>query len=205
MRKATKNDRKQVTEIISETLQGNPGICWMLRKNGNLKKHIKNLADFTFFQSLAKEGIYISNNEKGVAICYKFNDKRSSLKAKLFRYRYAIKSLQLNLIKQILKLESYKIKQRPSDGEYLYFWFFCVLKDGGQAGFELKNAIYELSINQNIPVYAETSLLRTKIIYERFGFETYKTWENKNMGLKYWFIKLTPEEAKKHFVLSKPI
>ena len=39
----------------------------------------------------------------------------------------------------------------------------------------------------------EDSKMRNKIIYERFGFETYHYYENKKEELQYWFMKWQPE------------
>jgi len=44
------------------------------------------------------------------------------------------------------------------------------LKDSKKGGFELKNAIYIQAIEENIPIFAETSLERTKLIYPKLKF-----------------------------------
>ena len=75
MKLATKADKKLVVEIITQTFENNPGVNWLLRKEGNKQKKIKRLAEFTFKKAHLRNGVYISSNRKGVAICYKFNQK----------------------------------------------------------------------------------------------------------------------------------
>ncbi len=60
-------------------MQENPGICWMFKKWGNIKKHIKNLADYAFIKSFVRDGVFISSDEKGVALCFRYDKKKNFL------------------------------------------------------------------------------------------------------------------------------
>ncbi len=193
MRKATKADKEKVIDIICKTFDKAPGINWMLRKSRNRQKQIKTLADYAFIKAYLREGAFISSNEKGVALCYKFNYKVFSIKELLYEIRFTLLSVIIKYIPKIFKLEGYKKSRRLKSGEYLYFWFFGVLNNGDDAGFELKNAIFKKAFEENLPIYAETSMKRNKIIYERYGFETFHYWTDESVNLQYWFMKWEPK------------
>lgn len=193
MRKATKIDKDKVVDILSRTFDNNPGVNWMLRKGGNHNTKIRSLVNYAFIKALLREGVYISSNEKGIALCYRHNYKVFSITEILLQIKFALISISIKNIVKVLKRESYRKSKRPKSGDYLYFWFLGVLPDGNEAAFELKNAIFKHAIQYNIPIYLETAVARNQHVYERFGFKTYHYWEDKKENIEFWFMKWEPE------------
>lgn len=189
MRKANLNDKEKAARIIAETFEANPGINWLLYKNCNRKKTIKRLADYAFIKSYLRDGAFISSNEKGVALCYKYNAKLFSLKETYYLLRFALSSIPIIRILKVLKREAYRKKKRPSTGNYYYFWFLGVNKSGSGAAFELNNEIKKLAQESGLPIYLETTVEKNKIVYERMGYELFHLWENKPEDIKFWFLK----------------
>lgn len=187
MRLAGLSDRRLVIDIIARTMCENRGINWMLRSTDI--RHLKNLAQYAFYKAYYKNGAYISSNNKGLALCFKFNSPISSIIPYIQGIIFILKSVKFSTLPKIFKLETFKKNQRPANGEYMYFWFFSVVKGGDNAGFELKNGIFNMARKEQLPIYAETSKLRNKIVYERFGFKTYHYYEDKINDLQYWFMK----------------
>jgi hypothetical protein len=73
MRKARFAEKDKVIDIISSTFETNPGVNWIINKRGNHKKKIHRLASYAFLKSFLREGAFISSNENGIALCYRFN------------------------------------------------------------------------------------------------------------------------------------
>jgi hypothetical protein len=192
MRKATKYDKGKVVNILTRTFDAIPGVNWMLKKSGNHERKIRRLANYAVTKALLRDGVYISSNEKGVALCFKYNLRVVSFTKVFYQIKFVLLSVKLNRILRMMKLELYKERSRPRDGEYLYFWFFGVLKDGNDAAFELKNAIFRKSFQDNLPIYLETSLERNQYVYEKYGFKTYHYWEDKEENIQFWFMKREP-------------
>ena len=71
------------------------------------------------------------------------------------------------------------------------FWFFGVNKEGQGKGAakELWDYIIKMAENDDLPIYLETSVAKNKIVYERFGFEVYHTWDNRDENITIWFMK----------------
>jgi len=194
MRKASLAEKDKVIDIISSTFDTNQGINWLIKKRGRHKKKIYRLASYAFYKSYLREGAFISSNEKGVALCYKFNYQVFSIREVIYLLWFALFSINPSRILKVLKRESYRRSKRPESGDYLYFWFLGVIPDGRGAVYELRDAIFELATELNLPIYLETAMERTKVAYERYGFETFHYWEDPAENIKFWFMKWEPSK-----------
>lgn len=192
MRKVSLAEKDKVIDIISSTFYTNPGVNWLIKKSGNHKRKILRLADYAFIKSYLREGAFISSNEKGVALCYRFNYRVFSVREKLYQLRFALLSINPRRFSMVLERESYRRSKRPASGNYLYFWFLGVMPHGRGAVYELRDAIFELAREQNLPIYLETAMERMKVAYERYGFETFHYWEDPAENIKFWFMKWEP-------------
>lgn len=189
MRLAAWEDRKKVIDIISSTFEDNPGSVWLFRNNINPKKAIRCLASYVFQKAYNRKGAYISSNGKGMALCYKFNRKSFSLREAWCQVKFALLYADLLRLKEIKNRERYRDNIRPSDGEYLYWWFFGVKKGGEKAGFEIAREIVKISEKSRLPIYLETSMERNMNVYSRFGYEVFHFWEEKEKDIRFWFMK----------------
>ena len=189
MRRGTLHDKTLVREILSETFHNNPGVNSVLRKSGDRRTMLNRFFDYIIVMALNREGVFISDNQQGAAICFVYNKHRFSLKEQFLRFRFAITSMPLNRIFSILKRESYRSKQRPGDGRYYYFWFLGVRENGENAGIELKNGILRMAEKDHMPVYLETTVERNKTIYQRLGFTVYHTFHDDETDVTFWFMR----------------
>ena len=192
LRKVTRDDMQLVADIITKTFARNPGVNWTLKHTGNPAHHIKRLAEYAFIKSYLRDGVFISSNRKGVALCYQYNRNRFSLLEFWYQIRFAFTSIDFWSITKVIRRESIRKRIRPQSGEYLYFWFLGVLPEGRGAGIELKNRVFQKARKENLPIYLETSLERNQKIYARIGFTTYYYWENKPEKIQFWFMKWEP-------------
>ena len=192
MKRAARKDKRLVIDILALQFSQVPGTTWMLRKNKHLNRNIRLLTSVAFEVSYCRQGVFIASNDEGIALCFKHNLKVFSLREVLVKLWFTTTAVKWSKFLKMLKLEKFKRSVRPKSGNYLYFWFFAVLKGGKDAGFELKNEIFAMAKKQNLPIYAETSLPRNKAVYERYGFHTYSYWEDKKDQLKIWFMCYEP-------------
>lgn len=183
----TIKDKTELVNIISETFDANPSVNIVVDDKGNRRKRIKLMAEYAFIKALNRDGAYLSENKKGIALFYHSNYGKSNLKEFLYELRFAL-SLPIKKVFQVLKREAY-LKKHRYQGEHFYFWFFGVQKGGGDAGFELKNSLYRMSEEKELPIILETSVARNKIVYERYGFKVYHEWTTYGDGHTLWFMK----------------
>jgi hypothetical protein len=191
MRKANISDEKLIVEIISESFIHNPSVLSVIKNDNKKKQRIAELAKYAFRTAVRRNGVYISSDNEGVAICYKYNEKKESLIDYWNQLNLVIKSIGISRVLKILKREEFVKKFRPVSGEYFYFWFFGVTNKGKGKGaaMELKDAIIKESLNKKLPIFLETSVEKNKSVYERYGFEVYHKWKNDSENMTLWFMR----------------
>jgi len=183
-------DKKEVVEIICESFSNNPSVMASIKSGGNKQAHLRGLASYAFNTAKSRNGIHITSNRNGVAICYPYNYKKETLSDYWYQVKLVITSIGVRKLFEVLKREAFIKSKRPSSGDFLYFWFFGV-KDrarGSKIALELKNEIFEKSRQLNLPIYLETSVLKNKNVYSRYGFEVYYEWRQNN-GDTLWFMR----------------
>lgn len=112
MRKASIADRKKVVSIITHTFMENPGVLWMI-STGNRKKKIKRLAEYAFIKSLARDGAFLSDNEKGAALCYIQDDKKPSIRETFYQLRFALTSVNFSKLSALISREKQETNSEP--------------------------------------------------------------------------------------------
>lgn len=188
---AEQKHKKDSVRIIADTFDANPSVNIVIGDKGNRQKKIRRLADYAFVKALNRNGAYLSDNKMGTALCFASTAKSFSLFEIYYEVRFAF-SIPIRKVFQTLKRESY-IKKNRIEGDHLYFWFLGVQKGGGQAGFDLKDHLFEVSRMKNLPIILETSVERNKTIYERYGFKVYHEWADSGGGKTLWFMVREPQ------------
>ena len=187
--KASSKDKAVVVEIITKTFDSNPSVNSVIGSSGNRKNKIQRLAEFAYIKAFNKNGAYLSSNKKGAALFYRADQNSFSFKEQFYELRFALTSIPFRNVLKVLKRESYFKRMKPNDGKYYYFWFLGVMENGNNAGFELKNCIFEKAKEEKSPIYLETSVYRNVTAYQRFGFEVYHEWKDLENGNSVWFMR----------------
>lgn len=187
---ATPEDKIEAVRIITNTFDQNPSVNIVIGSGGNRRKKIGKLGNYAFIKAMNRQGAYLSSNRQGAALCFLSDAKGGNFAEFWAELRFALVIPPRKVI-QTLKRESY-IKKNRFEGKHLYFWFLGVEKGGGQAVFELKEHLFELSKKENLPILLETSVDRNREVYERYGFEVYHTWEDSGGGKALWFMMRKP-------------
>ena len=184
--------KNQIINIISKSMQDLPGIKWIIGENPkNIRNKMNELARYAFEIAWRRNGIFISRDRKGLAIMIAQN-KRIREKISLFiSLRFIFYCTGLKRAWEIFKREKYIHNMHPANKDYLHFWIFAVLPSarGSQTAIELKNTIFKESERLSLPIYLETTLLKNKIVYERFGFKVYHKWQIKKRNITMYFMK----------------
>lgn len=190
MKKATKNDRIVVEQIIIEAFRDNPNINFMIRPSADKEKMLKRLAQYVFDFALKREGIFITSDSKGLVICCE-QPIKMDLEDYFNQFKLILGAIKLRNIGNIFHRNAYINSIRPNKEKAIYLW--CVALSNTVRGHttanEIKNFVFEKATQAQLPIYVETALWKHKIAYERYGFETYHYWESAGYRLKTWFLK----------------
>lgn len=191
MEKATKADEELIIDIIAESFPSNPSVLSVIKNDKKEPQRMRWLARYVFRTALKKDGIFLSADRTGVAVCYRFNSHKESLMDYWNQLVLAFTAIGIERIFKVLKRDIYVKNKRPKSGDFLYFWFFGVSNKGKGRGaaHELKEVVFSEAKRQNLPIYLETSIAQNKRVYERYGFEVYHTWDYKSEGITLWFMR----------------
>lgn len=186
--------RDRAIQIIEDAFDGNPMINFIIKSDHKRKERLRALAAYSYDRCARREGVYFSSDHEGIALCYQFNNKGNVLADIPDQLRLVIKAIGISRAHEASKRESYRNSVRPADGNFLYFWYLGVSSKGigGSAVKELRDLIFEESKNKELPICLETTLLKNKVVYERYGFKTYHEWQVPNSDIIMWFMRRDP-------------
>lgn len=169
--------RKKAISIIQNTFSGNPAVDFTIGTKGLFQFRKKRLASFMFDFCNRRNGVFLSTNEKGVICFYQHHTKvlpLITLWDELCVGFFAIGPFRLWRVLQRSK-EVKKRHQKFSD--FIHCWYLGVETPHRDmmTALELKNLLFEASEKSQLPILAETTILKNKRVYERIGFKTYDT------------------------------
>lgn len=172
MRIANKKDRDLVVDILSTTFRDNPSVHNIVKRVDD--KHIMRLMEYAFDSVLETKGVYISDDNRGVAICYQPSLQLKGLWQFWLQLKLTFCVIGVFNILKALKHKELILSQHPKDGNYLNFWFLGVLPQTNiKSVLEIKRAVFKESQMKGLPIYIETSVEKNKRVYQRYGFEVY--------------------------------
>jgi hypothetical protein len=192
---ATKEDKANVVHIIEESFKDTPSVTWVVKNDNKKEKRLKALAEYMFDIGYAKKGVFLSTDKSAIAIIFKFNNRINKHLVYYHELRLLFRAIGLRKLFSVLHRQAYLKAQKPASGNFLYFWLYGASDHGkGRGGaLELQKEIYQLSADLGMPIYLETTVAQNKLVYERFGFQLYHTWQVEEQGINVWFMKREPK------------
>lgn len=184
MPKASSEQMERVLEILSNSFRNNPSVDSVINSQRDKLNQIDVLVNYAYWKARNRDGVFISEDERGVALCFKSDQQRINLKELVAELSFA-RAISFKKAIQAVKREK-EIKRKRISDPHLYFWFFGA-EPGGNDARELKNEIFRWSEKSKLPILAETSVSRNKEIYQRFGFKVYDEYIDQN-GTLLWFM-----------------
>lgn len=185
----------RVAEILKET----PSAMEIVKKGPERDKRFEYLARYMVERGIEKDALVLEKKGMGIAILFKTNSKDKNFWKDIQQELglvYHVTGFK-NALK-ILKNQKYIQKQRPKEGDYYYCWFWGIVKGNRGAdtsiGRNMKREFIRRCEEDGIPLYAETSTYTNVLVYRRFGFELFHTWEREN-DKKMWFLRYVPKSA----------
>jgi len=122
MRLATRKDRDRVVEVLQKAFHDNPTMQFITR-NVKKEKHIAKVMKYAFDFAIRRNGVYITNNGKGVAIYFSYNERKKDLLDLFYQLRLACTAMPILKLKQVWK-HTKKVNQlRGNKSQFLYVWF----------------------------------------------------------------------------------
>ena len=188
MKTAQLSDIPSMAALLVRAYKHNPTVVRVVGEHAGFEKRAERLFRYTLRDMVKQQAAYITNNGTGIAVLYPILEKKSSLWTQL---QVVLRASGFKRGLAAMQREKIIRSIRPK-GNYLHFWMLAV--DPEQKGIasvqEMRDFAFELSASEQLPIYAETPLPRTKALYERYGFVTYNKWQDGEYTV--WFLKRIP-------------
>ena len=191
MKEAQITDKNKVVKIICESFNTNPHVNFIVKNDKKRSDRMVILAEYAFKFGIRRNGVFLTDDGLGVAIIFNYGKVKMNLYEYWLQLILGFKCFTLSRSFMVDKLESLIKKNRASDVDFIYLWFFGVADEalGTSNGRDLMKFIFKMSADQKLPIYLEPSLRRNSIIYKRFGFEQYNILETGKKDLTMWYMK----------------
>lgn len=176
MRKATKQDKALILEIISKAFYDNKSVNYVIKQGNpeNNIKRIKSLVDYSFQLCINYGEIWLDENETGCLMFLNPHDKDLTLNSIRWDAQLALNCIGLSRVGKVLGREG-KIKKNHPKTSFFHLWFIGVLPEhqGKGIGSDLIKIVLNKANESGLPIYLETSVLRNLKWYENYGFGIY--------------------------------
>ena len=103
MKQATRKDKAKVLEILAKTFDEVQGIKWVVNCDENKEQRLKALAEYAFEKSILRNGVYLSDDETGVALFYRNRSRGNLILDIVNEVKLIFKAISISRIPEILK------------------------------------------------------------------------------------------------------
>ncbi|MGY4539457.1 hypothetical protein ACVW0P_003891 [Mucilaginibacter sp. UYNi724] len=192
MKRATKEDKNLVIDILTKSFIDNQSVNYIVLQDDKREQRIQALMDYSFEVCYRFGEVWLCENRKACALTLYPHLKQTSLASVGLDIRLIFQAVGLGGIRKTIAREA-RIKAKQPKENMCYLWFIGVnplSQHQGAGSLLLHNIILEAR-SKGLPVYLETSTVSNLPWYAQFGFEEYDTL---NLGYNLHFLKC--EQAK---------
>ena len=180
-------------EKMVPILKDIPTAVELVKKGGDEERRFRSLAKYLVDKALKKDALIVSDDGNGIAILFRTSRADANFWAALWGELGLIwRVTGLRKAWQLYQVQQYVKKQRPAEGEYLYCWFWGVVKGTPTRTARLmKDEFLRRAQALQLPIYAETRMPKKVLVYQRYGFDVFHKWTHPN-GETVCFMKYIP-------------
>ena len=193
-------NKEQVIKNVASLLQEVPSSMELVKDDDKKQGRFYLLAKHMVDKAIRHNALLVTDDLYGIAILFDSNE----MKEPFFRefkddLNLAIKVTGINKGITALKHQLYVKSQRPKEEHHLYCWFWGIMpeargSDNKKTPYVMKDWMFAIAHEKNLPIYAETRLRRVNVAYRRYGFKPIKEWQHPSGDIMYFLRYEPPSE-----------
>lgn len=189
MKKINQNNKAIAVDIALSAFMDNPSMNWFLNPRYPKTKAMKALCEHCVDMGIKKNGAFISDDDCCICLIFEHDAGIGNLEAFFLNYKFINDCCGWSKVWRVIKRNKL-IKQKRLKTPHLY----CLLlasnkKAGNKSVIEVKNFMFALSEQKQMPILAETALMQNKRVYEYYGFHTYDECLIPDSDVHLWLMK----------------
>ena len=194
MKKATRTDKPHMLQMLESAFCDVPGVNWVTGKGRDQAKKRRLLLDYSLELTFQQGEVWISDDGQATMLLFKWHQRKQSLYTIWLQCKIAFLVVGLRRLPEILARERYIQAQRPVKTPYIYCWFIACspTRNSFESIKDLKDGLFRISAQEQLPIYMETTVPKMRAAYERYGFKTYHSWTRPQRNLQVWFFRRDP-------------
>lgn len=192
-------NKEKVISNLASLLKETPSSLEVVKDDKHKAQRFRSLAEHMIERAIKRDALILSDDLNGIAILFEENtgQKESFLSQIKADLKLAFKVTGISKGLRALKIQGYVKNQRPKDEPHLYCWFWGIMPESRGPGglritYAMKDEIFRISKERNLPVYAETRIKKVMIAYVRYGFKIFNEWQHPS-GDMMWFMRYDPK------------
>ena len=187
MRQAKYEEKNLIIDILTQSFESNQSVNYIIPQDQKRMKRIRTLMDYSFEVCYLFGKVFISEDKKACALIVYPDKKKTTLKSISLDVKLATRCVGVKNIKKTLAREALIQKIQPKE-TMTYLWFIGVYlaEQNKGIGSLLLQEIIQQSIQNNRPIYLETSTIKNLPWYSKFGFQVYS---EQDLSYRLYFLK----------------
>lgn len=191
-------NKEQIIKNVASLLQEVPSSMEIVKDDDLKEKRFYILAKHMVDKALRHNALLVTDDLNGIAILF----DSEKMKDPIFKELKSDLHLALNVtgIKKgitALKHQKHIKNQRPKNEHHLYCWFWGIMpeargSDNNKTPYVMKDWMFAIAKEKQLPIYAETRLKRVNVAYRRYGFKLINEWVHPS-GDTMYFLRYDPK------------
>lgn len=193
------NNKDQIIKNVASLLQEVPSSMEVVKDDAKKQERFYLLAQHMIDKAIRHNALLVTKDLNGIAILFDSEDMDDPFIQELKDdLNLALKVTGIKKGLKALKHQIHIKKQRPKDEHHLYCWFWGIMpeargSDNDKTPYVMKDWIFDIAREKQLPIYAETRLRRVNVAYRRYGFKLMKEWQHPS-GDTMFFLRYQPPQ-----------
>jgi ribosomal protein S18 acetylase RimI-like enzyme len=187
MRKAKKQDKSLILELLSASFESNQSVNFIIAQDKNRYSRIRDLMAYSLAMCSLFGEVWLSDDDNACALVMYPQLKKTTFKSVLLDLKLIFQAVGIGNVSKVLNREQL-IRQRHPKLPIAYLWFLGVkpsMQNQG-IGSKLLNNLIDYTETLSLPLYLETSAISNLQWYQKLGFEIYTKLE---LSYTLYFLK----------------
>jgi hypothetical protein len=185
-----KTDHEIIISILTTAFEQNPRFQQVIKKK-NPTRSVRHMTEYAYHLMDRLNGIYLSEDKTTVLFYYRKKQYKRSLRDYLRYARMFLQALRPSQYIPAIRRQKQVARLRRDYPDYIYVWILgSVPNNKSLRGLaDIRDHLFGLSEKLQLPILIETAVERVRKLYHYVGFEEYHKWEDKDSGIKVWFME----------------